>query len=296
MNRVALNESLLQNRHLVVRADQDDTGFRIGSGSLKGLLRKHGRNFCIIIYGFPPGPDDFFVVPFQALDYLLAKGRLANVDGGGEPGWSGRVRDSATLSLGEVDGDVRVESCHNAHRLLDWLIDGFDLFSFTRFPVDEAAEYWPPYEPFSQGNTDFKETKNLLLVQTQDSDLNFSSRPGQSEFREALLARYGERCLVTGCPLPEVVQAAHIVPYAERRDHHPSNGLLLRADIHVLFDRHLLGIEPETMVVSVHPEAQFSGYEYLHRRRLFIPEGPRPCRQALAFRWTCFQEALPDLP
>ena len=50
---------------------------------------------------------------------------------------------------------------------------------------------------------------------------------------------YEGKCAVTGCDVPDVLQAAHIFPYMGPETNHPSNGLL-RADIHTLFDLGLI--------------------------------------------------------
>ncbi len=47
--------------------------------------------------------------------------------------------------------------------------------------------------------------------------------------------------------------AAHIKAYRGEQDNHPDNGLLLRSDIHTLFDVDLHGIEPEHLQVENHP-------------------------------------------
>lgn len=72
-------------------------------------------------------------------------------------------------------------------------------------------------------------------------------------FREALLRAYSGRCAVTGTSWGVVLEAAHINPFKDSLDNSVRNGLLLRADIHALFDRHILLIEPETRVVHFHP-------------------------------------------
>ena len=96
----------------------------------------------------------------------------------------------------------------------------------------------------------------------------FRIAPGQSQFKADLYARYGDGCMVTDCRIDGLVEAAHIIPYRVNADHHPSNGLLLRADIHTLFDMHLLGIQPETLEVSLHPVAERDGYGYVRGKRL----------------------------
>jgi hypothetical protein len=78
------------------------------------------------------------------------------------------------------------------------------------------------------------------------------ARRGQRQFRDTLRKRHGDRCLVTSCTVLAVLEAAHISPFRGERDNHPDNGLLLRADIHTLFDLNLLGIEPERFRVSSH--------------------------------------------
>ena len=56
---------------------------------------------------------------------------------------------------------------------------------------------------------------------------------------------------MTGCTVFAVLEAAHIKPYQGENDNHPQNGLLLRADIHTLFDLNLLGIQPERLQVEI---------------------------------------------
>ncbi len=65
-------------------------------------------------------------------------------------------------------------------------------------------------------------------------------RAGQGLFREGVLRRFGSRCVVSDCDVEAVLEAAHIIPYAEGRSQDPGVGLLLRADLHTLFDRGLL--------------------------------------------------------
>lgn len=69
------------------------------------------------------------------------------------------------------------------------------------------------------------------------------ARQGQPKFRETLLNAYGRRCAVTGTVIVEILEAAHIVPHVQGVDYRVQNGLLLRADIHTLFDLYLLSID-----------------------------------------------------
>jgi hypothetical protein len=97
-------------------------------------------------------------------------------------------------------------------------------------------------------------------------------RNGQDAFRKALVREYGMTCAVTGPAPAEVLQAAHLRPFAVHERHRVDEGLLLRSDIHSLFDGHLLAISPE---LEVHVSPGLAGYRRyagLHGSPLRIPE------------------------
>jgi HNH endonuclease len=116
-------------------------------------------------------------------------------------------------------------------------------------------------------------------------------RRGQRQFRDALRRRYGDRCLITACEILAVLEAAHISPYRGEDDNHPENGLLLRTDIHTLFDLDLLGIEPERLMVEVHPGIA-PEYGHLAGVTLRCAGGHRPSRKALMLRYGHFRQRL----
>lgn len=93
-------------------------------------------------------------------------------------------------------------------------------------------------------------------------------RPEQAEFRRALFGLYGARCLVSGNRVEAVIEAAHIVPFSEgiafRID--VGNRLLLRADIHKLFDKFLISIRPLDSRVVVTSSLKGTIYEELEGR------------------------------
>jgi hypothetical protein len=149
----------------------------------------------------------------------------------------------------------------------------------TRLP-DEAADDKPTEdEGFSPQEADRRRT---IIRQIKE-------RRGQKEFRDALRKRYGDRCLITGCTLLAVLEAAHIAPYRGAADNHPSNGLLLRADAHTLFDLDLLAIEPENLLVVLHPDlAQSPDYGPLSGKILDCPSHRAPSREAIKRRYDQF--------
>lgn len=90
-------------------------------------------------------------------------------------------------------------------------------------------------------------------------------RLGQGGFRLLVTEAYGRRCAITGESTLPVLEAAHIIPYSkEQGTHDVSNGLLLRADFHKLYDIGLVSITPE-LKIKISPqirEAWFNGKAY----------------------------------
>lgn len=95
-------------------------------------------------------------------------------------------------------------------------------------------------------------------------------RQGQSRFRGQLLKHYSRRCAVTGESCLDVLEAAHITSFAVSENHAASNGLLLRSDLHTLFDLHLVGVDARGALV-VSNQITSSTYRALHGTRLAVP-------------------------
>src|SRR5436309_7385599 len=68
-------------------------------------------------------------------------------------------------------------------------------------------------------------------------------RLAQRAFQGVVLDAYRYRCAVTGDKIRPVLQAAHIRPLPQGGEHRLDNGLLLRSDVHTLFDRGYLGVD-----------------------------------------------------
>lgn len=97
-------------------------------------------------------------------------------------------------------------------------------------------------------------------------------RRGQAQFRRSLLAAYGGRCAVTGTAIEGLLEAAHISPYKGDHTDVVSNGLLLRSDIHTLFDLRLLTVLPDYSIrvapdVLVEPYKQYEGMTIVSTKR-----------------------------
>ncbi len=115
-------------------------------------------------------------------------------------------------------------------------------------------------------------------------------RRGQPDFRRTLIEAYEARCAISGCEAIEVLEAAHIIPYKGPATNSVQNGLLLRADLHTLFDLGLITIEAETLRVIVAPTLQMTMYIDFAGKELRAPRDPsaQPSIEALRLhrQWT----------
>ena len=88
-------------------------------------------------------------------------------------------------------------------------------------------------------------------------------RKGQSRFRKALQNLYGSRCAFTGTFEETVLEACHIISHAKTGDNSLDNGLLLRSDIHVLFDENLITLGNDGLRILVHKDVTAPEYARL---------------------------------
>ena len=110
-------------------------------------------------------------------------------------------------------------------------------------------------------------------------------RTGQGAFRRQLLARYGAVCALSG-PAPEPsLEAAHLYSYARIGKHEDDGGLLLRRDLHALFDRGLIAIDPSARTIVVGDDLKaFPGLAALSGAELHVTLSRRQLKW-LKERW-----------
>lgn len=116
------------------------------------------------------------------------------------------------------------------------------------------------------------------------------ARLGQGAFRVLVTDAYDRRCAISGERTLPVLEAAHIKPYADSGPHQVSNGLLLRSDLHTLFDRGYITVTPDLRVeVSRRIKEEFSNgrhyYEH-HGASLVVTPGSSRDRPSTDYlRW-----------
>ena len=104
-------------------------------------------------------------------------------------------------------------------------------------------------------------------------------RLGQGSFRVLVTDAYERRCAVTNEKTLPALDAAHIKPYSESGEHLVSNGILLRRDLHALFDQGYVTINPSMKFeVSRKIKEEFeNGRDYYRldgRQYIVLPVNP----------------------
>jgi putative restriction endonuclease len=148
----------------------------------------------------------------------------------------------------------------------------------------------------------FGELLHLLLGTTVELDFNepwhrpgpvFGDpriapyRLGQTSFKAVVLDAYHRRCAISGTHITPVLQAAHIRPVTAGGEHRLDNGLLLRSDVHILFDRGYVGVDPSyRLLVSARLREDFGNGDQFYAKAgqvIDLPErrADRPQRDFL---------------
>ncbi len=98
------------------------------------------------------------------------------------------------------------------------------------------------------------------------------------------MAAYEGKCAITGCPVEAVLEAAHIHPYLGQHTNDVTNGLLLRADLHTLFDLRLLWIDATNRVKVSHRLRDTPYWEH-EGGMLRVPKHAASRASAKALHW-----------
>jgi putative restriction endonuclease len=117
----------------------------------------------------------------------------------------------------------------------------------------------------------------LRVNEAKDDELNkiqvwINQRKNQSKFKLNLLKKYNSQCLISKIKIPELIEAGHIFPYSESGQNNTANGILLRSDLHILFDRGLVCIDPENFNVLIDKSLEKTEYQKFHDLKVDLSE------------------------
>ena len=127
------------------------------------------------------------------------------------------------------------------------------------------------------------ETENITdgfheyIKEAKDDELNkiqvwINQRKNQSKFKLNLLKKYNSQCLISKIKIPELIEAAHIYPHSRSGQNNVANGILLRSDLHILFDCGLLSINPENFNVIIDKSLAKTEYQKFHNLKVDLTE------------------------
>lgn len=190
------------------------------------------------------------------------------------------VRKLSSTQLMQVwerrpDSLASIEAAAETLASLRWLSSGdADKTSFQHFLnhalIQDLEDFLPRELYDSPAAVSTSRELELLKEDRRELRAQFAVvRTGQRDFRALIWQRYGGTCCVTGCSIERLVEAAHIIPYRGAQTDEQDNGLLLRVDIHRLFDDYLVSVDPERLLLVVSQSITDPAYKDLQGTRLF---------------------------
>jgi len=121
------------------------------------------------------------------------------------------------------------------------------------------------------------------------------ARRGQRRLRYALLQAYGNHCAITGACPKDLLEVAYIAPFPTGDVNSVENAMLLRADLHTLWDLNLIGVDPQDLSIHLAKRLRGSTYENLCGRTIVQRRnGSQLNPAALRDRWELFVQSRGD--
>jgi hypothetical protein len=197
------------------------------------------------------------------------------------------------------DNDVSLRVGPNASGQLTVRVGGYELPLDDKYTAKIALAAWEQerLDAASVRGDEIGRKVDKLVAKSERQMISRLARPQQAKFKRRLLKWYGSSCQISRGILSCVVHACHIDRKADGSSDEPDNGFLLRADIHILYDANLIGIQPETFEVAINKYA-LAGTEYadFENHNVFADavHAHRPNADAMQRRWKAFQDTLEE--
>ena len=244
-------------------------------------------------------PDDFivgggFFVRFSALPARLAWEAFGEKNGVADyAALRGRIEQYRGPVRGDPDIGCNILNGPFFFREQDWVevpeTWARNIVRGRTFDTeeDDGMRLWNDVSERLAGKA---EAHGLAEASRFGADYLTRARLGQGAFRVLVTEAYERRCAISGERTLPALEASHIKPYAESGPHLVSNGLLLRADLHLLFDDGYLTLNNDLRVeVSGRIREQFeNGRDYyrFHGQRIAVVPKARHEQPAPDFlRW-----------
>lgn len=146
------------------------------------------------------------------------------------------------------------------------------------------------------------EIEPLTLPQGAERERIVKQRINQTFFRNAVLSSYSERCCITGINAPHLLEAAHIVSWADDETNrtNPSNGLCMNVLMHRAYDRMQMSVTPDYVICiseqlledETNNERQLDFFRVVNGQMIIKPNRFMPERDFLAQHYDRFLQTL----
>ena len=176
----------------------------------------------------------------------------------------------ASSSFGTREIDRFASSENDAEKSLLKKLKEHSHSGIRRIGENEAEVLFALFVSDAYENEGQNEVTRLLRLGS------IASRPNQAIFSANVRRAYKGKCAITGCDTSEVLEAAHIQVVEGADDNDLRNGILLRADIHALFDRGLIALTLDANRIEIRKELSDSSYGFLRTAKISHPRDGRP--------------------
>jgi hypothetical protein len=129
-----------------------------------------------------------------------------------------------------------------------------------------------------------------IEIERRKRQAKMLTRPGQQKFSRLVRDAYGNRCAVTGCETAAALEAAHIRVKKGRDFNDLNNGILLRADIHALFDGGLITLTRDGSRLEISDQLKDGTYAFLSMTQIFQPDFDSPSQENIEHHRRQFRE------
>lgn len=197
------------------------------------------------------------------------------------PGRDRSEIDAVTALLGARMPLFVIENVGQLRRVrLAWVTAADDaaqsfLLEFASRPPAPLVVEPDPGRPFVRTT---RRTRRAATTNRVHRDAGFTFR---------VLHRYGARCAISGIPVKEVLDAAHVIPVADGGPDDERNGILLSATLHRAFDAGLWALNPATRAIELDPRVRPDDLRLVTLR--LRPDAPYPHDEALTWRYQQFR-------
>ena len=137
---------------------------------------------------------------------------------------------------------------------------------------------------------DKKKINSLEHTPIEKREQKSKDRKGQYLFRKELLKLYKGSCAISGTNIIEIIEAAHIMAYINTESNNIQNGILLRRDIHRLFDLDLIAIDTDYNILVSSKLKDTPFYKY-QGQKILLPKNEKnhPSKDVLRYKLDNFQ-------